>query len=230
MIVDSAGCADFSFYRHDMFRTPLYGICYMWHRIRETRGATLCGRVLGESPTRTWSQRCVSPLRLKRGRADKGTCCRCLGQEPWPGAQSWTQSPHVYFFTRMVRWNCLCRKAPHTLSPQILNCLSQLCEISTNSDGNQMLWTQTIQTFCYDWPRINRKLPLFNTARPRPHVIMSVHTTLTRPGHSHGKQMIHSVWLLSYIKFCERGRKTWLLSTQSCFYSNITYHWPTVSF
>lgn len=81
MIVDSAGCADFSVYRHDMYRTPLYGICYMWHWIRETRGATLCGGVLGESLMRTWSQSCVSPLRLKRGRADKGTCCCCLGQE-----------------------------------------------------------------------------------------------------------------------------------------------------
>ena len=47
----------------------------------ETRGATLCGGVLGESLMRTWSQSCVSPLRLKRGRADKGTCCCCLGQE-----------------------------------------------------------------------------------------------------------------------------------------------------
>ena len=186
MIVDSAGCADFSFYRHDTSRTSLYGICYTWHRIRKTCGATLRGgggRGIRRAPAGARERAggvpdgdlkpALFPLSdWIEGQQTKEPVGIVLVRSPALGAEhrvdmSTSSRTHVFRWggTAAGAW---AGKAVKTLTPQILNRLSQLCEISTNSD--QMLWTQIIQMFCSDWPRTNRKRPLFNTARPRPHV------------------------------------------------------------
>ena len=172
MIVDSAGCADFSFYRHDTSRTSLYGICYTWHRIRKTCGATLHGG--GGIGFRRAPDGDLKPALFPlsdwiEGQQTKEPVGIVLVRSPALGAEHRvdisTSSRDRWGGTAAGAW---AGKAVKTLTPQILNRLSQLCEISTNSD--QMLWTQIIQMFCSDWPRTNRKRPLFNTARPRPHV------------------------------------------------------------